>query len=92
LDSGVISPSLEKHTIGIGSKLVSKMGYTGGGLGKNGRGIIAPINLELKSPRTCLGYDVDDSSLPTLGFADTKAVLFVVGSVQTELLEEQLTA
>ena len=59
------------------------MGYTGG-LRKNGQCIGVPIILEFKPLRIGLGYDV---STPI--FADTKRVLFVVGGVQTDLLEEK---
>lgn len=44
----IVSPSFEKHTISIGSWLLVKMGYTKGGLGKNGNGIVSTITPEMK--------------------------------------------
>ena len=46
----VVSPSFEEHIRGIGSRLLSKMGYTEGGFGKKGQGIVVPIILEMKKP------------------------------------------
>jgi len=54
----VISPRFEKHTIDIGPQLLSMMGYTGGGLWKNEQVIIAHVTPKLKSPITCLGYEM----------------------------------
>jgi hypothetical protein len=65
------------------------MGYTGGGLGKNGQGIVVPITPYMKSPRTSLGYDVVVASLPTSSLVATREVLFVAGGVQTSFLEEK---
>jgi hypothetical protein len=67
------------------------MGYTGGGLGKNGQGIAITITPEMKSPRTSLGYDVVVSSLPLPGLATPRQVLFVAGGFQTGLQEEKPT-
>jgi len=50
------------------------MGYTRGGLRKNGKGIVDPINPKMKAPRTSLGYDVLVSSLPTPSLTATREV------------------
>jgi len=66
-------------------------GYTRGGLGKNGQSITAPIMLEMKSLRTCLGYDDVAASIPTPTLSTTREVLFVAGGLQTDLSEEKST-
>ncbi|XP_073824334.1 zinc finger CCCH-type with G patch domain-containing protein [Musca autumnalis] len=47
----------EKHTKGIGSKLMAKMGYIyGSGLGTNGRGIITPVSAQILPPGRSLDH------------------------------------
>ena len=48
--------SFEKHTRGIGSKLMFKMGYEGKGLGKHAQGMIDPILVEEIIKKFGLGY------------------------------------
>ena len=48
--------SFEKHTRGIGSKLMFKMGYEGKGLGKHEKGMIYPILVEERPKKFGLGY------------------------------------
>ena len=42
----------EKHTTGFGSKMLHRMGYIGGGLGKHGDGILNPITSNTKLDAT----------------------------------------
>jgi tuftelin-interacting protein 11 len=47
----------EKHTRGIGSKLLKKMGYDGKGLGKRRQGILIPIVVTPLAKHEGLGFD-----------------------------------
>jgi hypothetical protein len=47
----------EKHTRGIGSKILWKMGYDGQGLGKMRHGILSPIVVTPWSKHEGLGFD-----------------------------------
>ena len=79
-----ISPSFEKHTTGVGSLMLRKMGYAGGGLGKNGQVIVVPIHPKLQTSRVSIEYDVVVTSVSSPGLHESKNIVLVTGRIQSE--------
>ncbi|CDR94455.1 TUFTELIN-INTERACTING PROTEIN 11-RELATED domain containing protein, putative [Babesia bigemina] len=59
----VLQPRQIDKMYGKGVKMLKKMGYTGGGLGRDGTGVVAPIDLKAPVDKRGMHKDRDSSTL-----------------------------